>query len=78
MSGHAYRCKISIGLVKSVTRMCLGQQRVLLLDGQVHLPRNAAIAEVAGRAGAQFGDVLRLGKIHFEQAADARCQRKQV
>src|SRR5665213_2304128 len=54
------------------------QQGMSLLDGLVHLPCHAAIAEVPGGAGAQFADVLRLGKIHFEQASDTRCQWQQV
>jgi hypothetical protein len=33
---------------------------------------------VAGRTRAQFGDVLGFGKVHFEEAADARGQRQQI
>ena len=56
----------------------VGQGGVLALDGEVHLPGHAAVAEVAGGAGAQLGDVLRLGEVHLEEAADARGQRQQV
>lgn len=40
---------------------------VLALQRQKHLPRNTAIAEVAGRTGAQFGNVLGLGEVHLEE-----------
>src|SRR3984885_10406346 len=55
-----------------------GQGRVLAFEGFVHLPGDAAIAEMTGRPGTEFGDVLRLGEVHFEQAADACGQWKQV
>ena len=51
---------------------------MLAFHGPKHLPRHAAIAEVAGRAGAQFGDVLGFGKIHLEEAANARGQWQQI
>ena len=54
------------------------ERRVLALQGLEHLPGYAAIAEVAGGSGAKFADVLSFGKIHFEEAADARGQRQQV
>ena len=50
--------------------MC-SERGVLALQGEVHLPGDAAIAEVAGGAGAEFGDVLRFGEVHLEEAADA-------
>ena len=56
----------------------LGEGGVLALERQEHLPGDAAIAEVAGGRGAQFGDVLGLGEVHLEKAADARGQREQV
>ena len=55
-----------------------GEGGVLALEGQVHLPGDAAIAEVAGGAGAEFEDVLGFGEVHLEEAANARGQRQQV
>jgi len=49
------------GRVKSVTR-CAGRGWVLALEGLEHLPGDAAVAEVAGGAGAEFDDVLGLGE----------------
>ncbi len=51
---------------------------MLALEGEVHLPGDAAVAEVAGGTGAEFADVLRFGEVHFEEAADARGQRQEV
>ena len=55
-----------------------GQGGVLALERQKHLPGYAAVAEVAGGGGAQFGDVLGFGEVHFEEAADAGGERQQV
>ena len=44
---------------------------VLALQHQKHFPGYAAIAEMAGGTGAQFGDVLGLSEVHLEQAANA-------
>jgi hypothetical protein len=49
----------------------LGEGGVLALEGQEHLPGDAAIAEVAGGAGAEFDDVLGFGEVHLEEAAAA-------
>src|SRR6202041_2173986 len=56
----------------------LGQGGVLALDGFVHFPGDAAIAEMTGGPGTEFGDVLCLGEVHFEEAAEACSQWKQV
>ena len=61
-----------MGFVKSVTRMWRA------FEGQVHLPGYAAVAEVAGRSGAQFRDVLGFREVHFEEAADAGGEWQQV
>ena len=55
-----------------------GQRGMLALQGFVHLPGYAAVAEVAGGAGTQFGDVLGLGKVHLEEAAYSCGQRQKV
>ena len=49
-----------------------GEGGVLALELQEHLPGDAAVAEVAGGRGAEFGDVLGFGEVHFEEGADAR------
>jgi len=56
----------------------LGEGGVLTLKFQKHLPGDAAIAEVASGAGAELGDVLRFGKVHFEQGANAGGERVEV
>ena len=66
------------GLRKVSRADMFGQCRVLALEGQVHFPCDAAIAEVAGWCGAKFADVLSFGEVHFEEAANARGHRKQV
>ena len=50
----------------------------MTLEAQEHLPGHAAITEVASRGGAELGDVLGLGKIHFEERPDSGGQRQQV
>src|SRR5258708_40277298 len=52
--------------------------RVALCDGEIHLPGDSAIAEVAGDAGAQLGDVEGFGEVHLEHGADARAEREEV
>ena len=47
-------------------------------DGEVHLPGDAAVAEVAGDAGAEFGDVEGFGEVHLEHGADAGAEGEQV
>ena len=47
-------------------------------DGTVHLPCDAAVTEVAGDAGAEFGDVEGFGEVHFEHGADAGSEREEV
>ena len=56
----------------------LGEGGVLALDGEVHFPGDAAVAEVAGGAGAELGDVLGLGEVHFEEGADAGAEGEKV
>ena len=51
---------------------------MLLLQLQKHLPCHAAVTEVTGRGGAQLRDVLRLGKVHFEEGADAGSKREEI
>ena len=51
---------------------------MLSLQRPVHLPRHPAIAEVPRRRRPQLRDVLRLGKVHLEQAAHPRGQRQHV
>ena len=51
---------------------------MLTLEGQKHLPGDAAVAEVAGRAGAEFDDVLGFGEVHLEQRPDTGGEREQV
>ena len=53
----------------------LRQRRMLAFKREVHLPRNTPIAEVSRRRGSQFTDVLRLGKVHLEEATNPRSQR---
>ncbi len=67
-----------MGWVKSVTRMWRASEGYWRLSLQKHLPGDAAIAEVAGGAGAQLGDVLGFGEVHFEEGADARGEREQI
>ena len=55
-----------------------GQRGVLAFESQIHLPGDAAIAEVAGGRRAELADVLSFSEVHFEQTANARCKRKQV
>ena len=43
-----------------------GEGGVLALKGQEHFPGDAAVAEVAGGGGAQFGDVLGFGEVHLK------------
>ena len=72
------RWKMSIGLCEVGDADVARERGVLALEREVHLPGDAAIAEVAGGAGAQFGDVLGFGKVHFEKRADARGEREEV
>ena len=51
---------------------------MLPLEGAIHLPGHAAVAEVAGGGGAQLRDVLGFGEVHFEEAADAGGEGQQV
>ena len=55
-----------------------GERRVLALELQEHLPGDAAVAEVSGGAGAELGDVLGFGEVHFEEGADARGERQEI
>ena len=48
------------------------------LDGLVHLPGDAAVAEVAGDAGAEFGDVEGFGEVHLEHGAAAGGEGEEV
>ena len=63
------------GLVDVFDAEVLGEGWMFVSDGFVHLPGYAAVTEMAGRAGAKLGDVLRFGEVHFEEAADPRRER---
>lgn len=56
----------------------LRQRRMLPLQRPVHLPRHSPVTKVPRRRRSELRDVLRFGKIHLEQAPDARCQRQRV
>src|ERR1700739_2254948 len=45
----------------------IGERGVLALDGEEHLPGDAAVGEGTLRGGAQLGDVDGLGEVHFEE-----------
>ena len=47
-------------------------------DGLVHLPGYAAVAEMAGDAGAEFGDVEGFGEVHLEEGAVAGAEGEAV
>ena len=47
-------------------------------DCEIHLPGDAAVAEVAGGARAEFGDVESFGEVHFEHGADAGSEGEKV
>ena len=51
---------------------------MLALELEEHLPGDAAVAEVAGGGGAELGDVLGFGEVHFEEGADARGEGVEV
>jgi hypothetical protein len=51
---------------------------VLALEGQEHLPGYAAVAEMAGGGGAEFGDVLGFGEVHFEERPDSGGEGEQI
>ncbi len=55
-----------------------GEGGVLALDGQVHFPGDFAVGEVSGGAGAEFGDVLGFGEVHFEERPDAGGEGQEV
>ena len=48
-----------------------GEGGVVAGYGLEHLPGDAAVAEVAGDSGAEFGDVEGFGEVHFEEGAVA-------
>ena len=49
----------------------LRQGRIFATNGLVHFPGDAAVGEVSCRRRAEFSDVERLSKIHFEQRPSA-------
>jgi len=55
------------GLVDVFDAEVLGEGWMFVSDGFVHLPGYAAVAEVAGDAGAEFGDVEGFGEVHLEE-----------
>ena len=73
-----YRCSRSYGLGEISGAHVLRQGRMLPLEGQVHLPGDAAVAEMAGWAGSQLGDVLCFSEVHLEEAADPGGEGRQV
>ena len=52
-----------------------GERWVLALKLQEHLPGDAAIAEMAGGAGAKLGDIEGFGKVHLEEGSNAGSER---